>query len=131
MFQAVNDARAEELPLIPIEHFSAGLYLRELHLPAGTRIVGHRHSSEHYCIVVGDCTVYTERGQEHLKGFNIFKSPAGEKRAVHCHSALIWTTVHGTDCTTSEEVLTRLILPETPGLGLHLTNLRLTEAQDL
>lgn len=99
--------------LTPIHRFTAGIYTRELTMPAGTIIVGKRHAQEHLVTMTkGFCTCFTERGWEDMRGCTTFLSPAGEKRVLFIHEETTWITTHRTDAITLEEVEKDLILSE-------------------
>ena len=81
----------------PLKHtFSDGIYVREIHMPAGTVCVGkiHRHDHPNF-IMKGRVTVVTEEGGiEELTAPMSIISPAGTQRAVYVHEETIWITVH-------------------------------------
>jgi len=102
--QALPDGeRMDESP--PLKHWLApGIYAREIHLPAGTVVVGKIHRHKHFNIISqGSITCYTES----------FISEVGTKRVVHTHEDAIWTTIHPnptneTDIKKLEELFTAL-----------------------
>jgi quercetin dioxygenase-like cupin family protein len=115
MSKAINEGTHEDAgpTMVPVHHFSKGIYARELTMPAGTRIVGERHAVEHLVVMLtGKCTVYTERGQEELVAPLIFKSPAGEKRALQIHETTTWLTIHPADTDDLDKAREKLILEE-------------------
>ncbi len=78
-----------------IQHFCAGVYLRELHIPAGILLSGKIHKFPCLNIVpVGDIEVVTEQGIKRIQGPAVFTSPAGVKRAARTFRDTIWITVH-------------------------------------
>jgi hypothetical protein len=86
--------RMDESP--PLRHWLApGIYAREIHLPAGTLVVGKIHRTRHLNIISqGSITCYTEFGLEHHKAPSTFISEPGTKRVVLTHEDAIWTTIH-------------------------------------
>jgi hypothetical protein len=86
--------RMDESP--PLKHHLApGIYAREIHLPAGTLVVGKIHRHRHLNIISqGRITCYTEFGLEHHQAPASFISEAGTKRLVYTHEDAIWTTIH-------------------------------------
>lgn len=113
------------LPLL--HHFASGVYVRELHIPAGTVLVGKIHRFDCVNIVLGDIEVATEDGARRISGFNVFTSPAGVKRAGRAFSDTIWITVHAnpTDERDGDEMADRLTAPSfeaLEGLAPHLPN---------
>jgi quercetin dioxygenase-like cupin family protein len=105
--------------LVPVSHFSQGLYVRELRMPKGHTIVGKRHAREHVVVVSeGRCICITERGSEELVAPCSFISPAGEKRALYMLEDTTWVTIHRTEATNLEDAEADLILSEdAPCLG--------------
>ena len=91
---APDDVRMHESP--PLKHwYSDGVYCREIHLAAGSLVVGLIHRHEHMNIVSkGRCTVYTEFGLEEITAPASFISKADTKRVVYTHEDCIWTTIH-------------------------------------
>jgi hypothetical protein len=80
----------------PLTHkFTDGIYIREIHIPAGTYIVGkiHKHSHPNF-LMSGIVDVVTELGCERLEGPLSMISPPGTKRALRSITDLVWITVH-------------------------------------
>jgi len=105
--------RMDESP--PLKHWlSPGIYAREIHLPAGTVVVGKIHRHRHFNIISkGSISCYTEFGLETHTAPASFISEPGTKRVVHTHEDAIWTTIHPnptneTDLATLEEMFTAL-----------------------
>lgn len=95
--QAFEDEllKHDQLALDLVQHFCAGVYMRELHIPAGTLLTGKIHKYPCLNIVpVGDIEVVTEEGIKRIQGPVVFRSPAGVKRAARVFSDTIWITVH-------------------------------------
>ncbi len=102
-------AAATELPPVdcPLQHsFIDGVYVRTIHIPAGTVIVGKIHKHSHANILSqGEVSVFTEGGGlERLKGPLTMVSEAGTKRAVYAHTDTVWTTIHKTDETDLDKI---------------------------
>ena len=111
---APEGAAIHEDTLVPVHRHAAGLYMRELTMPAGSVIVGKRHAQSHGVIITrGECVVVTERGQEVLKAPCTFVSPAGEKRALFVIEETTWITVHATQAKNMADIEADLILPGT------------------
>jgi hypothetical protein len=121
--QALPDGeRMDESP--PVKHWLApGIYAREIHLPAGTVVVGKIHRHRHFNIISqGSITCYTEFGLETHTAPASFISEPGTKRVVHTHEDAIWTTIHHnptdeTDIETLENMFTALEYAE---LGMEV-----------
>ena len=107
------------------EHFSRGIYTRTIVLPVGLRVIGMRHRQESINVVsCGNCTLMTEFGREMIEGPCEFVSPAGTQRFIWVHEAMVWTTIHRTDKTTSEEAFADIFIDETPMLAGRIQRLR-------
>lgn len=97
----------------PRHHIMPGVYIREMHLPAGLVVVGKRHAQQHFSIIsCGVATVTTEMGTQVIHGPCQFMSPAGTKRALKVHEGMIWTTVHRTNASSLSEAEAELMLAE-------------------
>lgn len=93
------------------EHFAPHVYSRTVRLSPGLYIGGtHRH--EHITIVTGKCTVFTEFGEQEIDGHEVFKAPAGTKRAVLVHDRTTWTTIHPTEETDAEKIRAEVIMAD-------------------
>jgi hypothetical protein len=91
----------------PLFHsFADGVYVREIHIPAGELLVGkiHRHSHPNF-LMRGSVSVITEDGGAELLTAPCYMiSPAGTKRAVFAHEDCSWITVHVTDETDLKKI---------------------------
>ena len=122
--QALPDGqRMDESP--PLKHWLApGVYAREIHLPAGTVVVGKIHRHRHFNIISkGRITCYTEFGLETHNAPSSFISEPGTKRVVYTHEDAIWTTIHSTptdetDIPTLEDMFTAFEYAE---LGMEVS----------
>lgn len=86
-----------QLELKVVDHFSYGVYARELHIPAGTLLTGEIHRLENLNILSkGRISVLTEDGVKEVEAPFTVVSPPGTKRIAYAHTDCIWTTVHGT-----------------------------------
>lgn len=95
-------------------HFTPGIYMRELHMAAGLRVVGMRHRQEHISIIAsGRATVFTESGQAEVFAPMVFKSPAGTQRVVVVHEDMVWITVHRCDETDPAKAFEHVFIDET------------------
>lgn len=108
----------------PLKHWLApGIYAREIHLAAGTLVVGRVHRHRHFNIISkGRITCYTEFGLETLEAPASFISEPGTKRVVYTHEDAIWTTIHPnpqneTDIATLEDMFTAVNYEE---LGIEV-----------
>jgi len=96
----------------PVTHrFAPGCYLREILMPAGTRIVGKIHATEHFNILLtGFVTVITAEGSEDIKAPHTFISKAGVQKVVVVHEDCRWQTVHVTNSTDLNEIEKEVIV---------------------
>ena len=99
---------------IPVKHhFFAGMYAREIVIPAGTLLTGKIHKYEHYDIMIsGDISVSTDEGVTRLTGFNLMTGGPGKKRAGFAHEDTHWLTFNKTDVT-DERLITDHITVDT------------------
>lgn len=87
-----------------MRHFySAGMYAREMFIPANMCIVGKIHRHAHLnTISKGKIRVTTEFGADEYDATDhpcTFESQAGTKRAVYAITDTVWTTYHTIDHT--------------------------------
>lgn len=101
----------------PLTHtFAPGQYARQIRLPKGALVVGKIHKHAHLNIVSrGRVTVVTEFGLREIDATEepvTFTSDAGSKRALYCHEATIWTTIHTVHTTDLAEIEREIIAPD-------------------
>jgi len=96
----------------PVTHrFTKGCYLREILMPAGTKIIGKIHATEHFNILLtGKVTVVTAEGSEYIEAPYTFVSKAGVQKVVFIHEDCLWQTVHVTDKTDLDEIEKEVIV---------------------
>jgi hypothetical protein len=91
-------AQIEAAPDGPIEtrhYYADGLYAREIHIPAGTWVVGSIHRREHINVLSkGDVSVVTEAGHcaQRIQAPMTFAVKAGMKALGYAHTDAVWTT---------------------------------------
>lgn len=94
----IVEEEIKHLPPVQLhtEHqFAPGVYTRTLYIPKGTVLTGRVHKHEHFNVVLaGTIEVMTEHGYRRVHAGEMFKSPAGVKRAGFAHTDTIWTTIH-------------------------------------
>lgn len=95
-------------------HFSPGLYLREISMPAGTVVIGRIHKTEHFNILVqGSCAiVHEDFTREVLRAPMVFVSKAGVQKALVILEDMIWMTTHVSDETDLNKLETLLVDPK-------------------
>lgn len=98
----------------PVKHrFAPGLYLREILMPKGTRIIGKIHATEHFNVVLtGKCTVITAESTEEITAPHTFISKAGVQKVVVVHEDCLWQTLHVTGKTNLEEIEKDVIIED-------------------
>lgn len=93
-------------------HFAPGIYVREIWMPKGAIILGHRHKTDHLNIIAqGSVLVRMEGRVEHIVAPYTVRSGAGVRKALYILEDTIWMTVHDnptdeTDIPTLEEIFT-------------------------
>lgn len=95
-------------------HFSPGLYLREIFMPAGTVVIGRVHKTEHFNILVqGSCAiVHDDFRREILQAPMVFVSKAGVQKALCILEDMIWLTTHVSEETDLSKLETLLVDPK-------------------
>ena len=88
-----------------IHMFAPGIYIRQVHMPAGSLIVGHRHKTTHLNILLqGRLTLIQDDGSSvMLRAPVIAIAPPGRKTAF-IHEDSMWLNLHATDETDVEEL---------------------------
>lgn len=96
----------------PVKHmFANGCYLREIFMPAGSRIIGKIHATEHFNIILkGKVTVITAEGKEYIEAPHTFVSKAGVQKVVLIHEDCTWQTIHVTNSTDLDEIEKEVIV---------------------
>lgn len=88
-------------------HFAPGVYMREIWMPKGSIILGHRHNTEHFNIISqGSALVRMEGRMERIIAPYTVKSGVGVRKALFIIEDMVWTTVHANpDDETNIEIL--------------------------
>jgi hypothetical protein len=99
-------------------HFADGIYGRELFIPAGTALVGERHTHSTLNILL--------QGRIHVTGADgavremvapaMFVSSAGTEKVGFAVEDTIWVNVHPTKLTDLDAIRAKFIEPGTPAL---------------
>jgi hypothetical protein len=95
------EAKLLELPQIDcpvLHHFGPGVYIREVRMPAGSLILGHRHKNAHTNILVSGRLKFLNEGGEvvELAAPAVIKSNPGRKLAFILEDT-IWQNVYATE----------------------------------
>lgn len=97
-----------------IHHFSNGIYAREIHMPAGSLVIGKMHRHAH----INNISQGVVKVGTAAEGFQEFRAPhqwistVGTKRMVYVVEDCIWTTYHPTTKTNLYEIESDVIVPE-------------------
>jgi quercetin dioxygenase-like cupin family protein len=103
--QEALDALREQAPTSVGHRFAPGVYLRSIFMPAGTRVIGHEHTTTHFNIVLsGRCRVIDGDKVVEIAAPYVFISEAGTKKILNVIEDTIWATVHPTDETNIEKL---------------------------
>lgn len=91
----------ERPPDIDIEHhFLDGVYVRSGLIPAGYALTGKVHNYECINIVAkGKIAIATQDGQKIISAGEIFKTPAGTKKAGYAIEDTVFVTIHSCNLT--------------------------------
>jgi len=103
--------------VMPLKHsFAPGIYVREIFIPKGMRLVGkiHKHAHPNF-LMSGEVLVLTEGGgKEHLKAPLSMISQAGTKRVVLALEDSVWITIHeNKDNETDLEKIEQFVIAKT------------------
>jgi hypothetical protein len=109
------EAAMRQMPQVDIEikhYFGAGMYIREMHVPAGVTLTGKIHRTEHVCVLSrGEVSVASPEGTRRIKAPAMVHSMPGAKRAIHAHADAVWANLHRTNVTDLDELEAQLIAP--------------------
>jgi len=116
---------------IPLTHsFAPGVYIREVTMPAGAFIIGHRHRTAHFNlalsgrakVLVGDGEVAT------IQAPCVVQSEAGIRKVFLVEEEMRWATVHATEETDLKK-LEELLVEKTPAFLAREAELKLEREQ--
>lgn len=112
-FEAAIDQSGQGVDL-PVRHiFTPGVYARELSMPKGCVLTGRTHRLANLNILTqGDISVLVDGRLQRISAPATIVSPAGTKRVAYCHSACVWTTIHGTHSTDLAQIEAEFLEPE-------------------
>lgn len=118
---------AVEMPLT--HEFTPGLYIRTIHMPAGTLLTSKIHKTEHpFVITRGRVSVFDPHGGsvELCAGHRGITQP-GTRRVLYTHEDTVWTTFHATTETDPEKIEATI----TEARSAHLIGLERPAAPEL
>ncbi len=94
-----------QLELKHFDHFSYGLYARELKIPKGCILVGKLHKYPQLNILAeGEIEVLVDGQVKYLKAPYVISSPAGTKRMARALEDTTWITIHATEETDVDKI---------------------------
>lgn len=93
--------------------FTPGMYIREIHIPAGTMLTSMKHKTEHpFVLSQGVAYVTLESGKrEVLEAPHTGITKPGTRRAIYAESDLVWITFHVTEETNVEKICEAILEP--------------------
>lgn len=98
-----------------VNHFSEGIYAREMFIPKGTVLTGKIHKFTNLNIMSkGDLSILTEQGVIRVKAPYTVVSPPGTKRIAYAHEDTVWTTIHATEDTDLEKIEHHFVAQDEP-----------------
>lgn len=98
----------------PLVHrFAPGVYLREIHMPADTVVIGKKHLTEHFNIIMkGRCLLVAPDGsREEIHAPHVFVSGVGVQKVLYILEDTVWLTVHPTTETSISRLENNLVEP--------------------
>ena len=100
-----------EIDLGVIHHFSAGVYAKQMLLPAKHFAVSHAHAYDHLSILAkGSVTVEVQGAEKDYMAPACITILAGQHHTITAHEDSVWFCIHATDETDAanvDEVLIR------------------------
>ena len=104
----IFEAEIAHLPQlqVPVIHrFTEGLYVREVHVPAGTVFTSRTHKTQHpFVISKGTCDIVDEKGNiTRISAPHTGITEKGTRRVFAVYEDLVLTTFHSTDITDPDE----------------------------
>lgn len=83
----------------PVNHmFSPGVYMREITMAAGSFIIGKKHKTKHFNIILsGKARVMSGGDVFEVEAPYVFVSDAGVQKVLHILEEMKWITVHPSD----------------------------------
>ena len=107
MTHLVNEMNKFPQVECPVKHhFSPGLYMREIFMPAGTIVIGKVHKTEHFNIIVKGAAyiVHDDGSHEELIAPTVFVSKAGVQKVLVITEDMVWMTTHVTEETDVQKI---------------------------
>lgn len=81
-------------------HFSAGVYAKEIHIPAGCLVGSHSHRFDHLSLLAsGEVVVSTDDWTRTYKAPCCLTIEAGVHHEIRALTDTVWYCIHATDVT--------------------------------
>jgi hypothetical protein len=99
-----------------IHHHAPDIYMREIRMPAGDFVIGAKHKTDHFNIILtGSALVLMEGKLSRVSAPQILRSGAGVKKVLVIIEDMTWVTVHANlDQETDPDVLEDRLTIEPP-----------------
>jgi hypothetical protein len=106
-----------KLPLLDLEvvhRFTEGMYIRELHIPAGVMVTTMTHKTQHpFVVSKGIIKVSSDtEGSVTIEAPYTGITEPNTRRAAHAVTDTIWTTFHVTDETDPNKIAEEILEPK-------------------
>jgi quercetin dioxygenase-like cupin family protein len=113
----------EQVDCPVVHHFGPGVYIREVVLPTGAYVIGHRHKASHVNIMLeGRITLFNQDGtRTELTAPQTFVGGAGRKIA-YIHETVRWQNVYATDETDVETLEAQILDKSVVSEEFHKAN---------
>jgi hypothetical protein len=99
---------------MPVKHlFAAGVYVREIFMPAETFVIGFEHKTEHFNVVLsGKARVLSEGVVKDIGAGEVFVSGAGAQKVLLIMEDMRFLTIHANpaDATDVDELEASLVV---------------------
>jgi quercetin dioxygenase-like cupin family protein len=103
-------ASSKDFALHELHHFGGGVYAKQIHIPAGSFIVQHKHAFDHLSVLASG-KVYVGVGDEVVE----YTAPAcvlikaGANHVIEATADAVWFCIHATECVDAESADKQLI----------------------
>lgn len=85
----------EQISLPLTHYFSPGIYMREIFMPKGAFVIGHKHKTQHLNVVLsGSARVMVDGHIYDMKAPYIMESGPGARKVAFIEEDMRWATIH-------------------------------------
>lgn len=93
--EMLKEPGATECRFPLFHHFAPNIYVREIHMPAGAKILGAVHTTEHLNVILrGRASVIIDAKVHEIVAGMTFVSGAGVRKMLNIHEDMVWQTIH-------------------------------------